>query len=93
MKEIKIDFSEIGSYDDFFQQLKEKIELPDHFGDNLDALFDVITGELEMPLTIELVNMDIIQLDMFADLISTMQDACDEVEGFDFSYFMEQFDK
>jgi RNAse (barnase) inhibitor barstar len=49
--EIYIDFLEIGDYEDFYAQLKEKLTLPEHFGDNLDALFDVITGELEMPLT------------------------------------------
>ena len=42
-----IDFTDIGDYEDFYVQLKEKIKLPDHFGDNLDALSDVISGELE----------------------------------------------
>ena len=42
--EIYIDFLEIGDYEDFYAQLKEKLTLPEHFGDNLDALFDVITG-------------------------------------------------
>ena len=56
--EVYIDFLEIGDYEDFYTQLKEKLTLPEHFGDNLDALFDVITGELEMPLHLEFVNQN-----------------------------------
>ena len=80
--EIYIDFLEIGDYEDFYAQLKEKLTLPEHFGDNLDALFDVITGELEMPLHIEFVNMSVEQLEIFEDLLTTLEDAEEEVEGF-----------
>ena len=57
MNTIYIDFSEIGDMEDFYAQLKEKIELPEYFGDNLDALYDCISGDLEMPLHIEFVNI------------------------------------
>ena len=90
--EIYIDFLEIGDYEDFYAQLKEKLPLPEHFGDNLDALFDVITGELEMPLYLEFVNMSVEQLEIFEDLLTTLEDAEDEVEDFTFSYFLEQYE-
>lgn len=90
--EIYIDFLEIGDYEDFYAQLKEKLPLPEHFGDNLDALFDVITGELEMPLHLEFVNMSVEQLEIFEDLLTTLEDAEDEVEDFSFSYFLEQYE-
>ena len=90
--EIYIDFLEIGDYEDFYAQLKEKLTLPEHFGDNLDALFDVITGELEMPLHLEFVNMSVEQLEVFADLLTTLEDAEEEVEGFTFSYYLEQYE-
>ncbi len=90
--EIYIDFLEIGDYEDFYVQLKEKLTLPEHFGDNLDALFDVITGELEMPLHLEFVNMSVEQLEIFEDLLTTLEDAEDEVEGFTFSYYLEQYE-
>ena len=77
--EIYIDFLEIGDYEDFYAQLKEKLTLPEHFGDNLDALFDVITGELEMPLHLEFVNMSVEQLEIFEDLLTTLEDAEEEV--------------
>lgn len=90
--EIYIDFLQIGDYEDFYAQLKEKLPLPEHFGDNLDALYDVITGELEMPLHIEFVNMSVEQLEIFEDLLTTLEDAEDEVEEFTFSYYLEQYE-
>ena len=90
--EVYIDFLEIGDYEDFYAQLKEKLTLPEHFGDNLDALFDVITGELEMPLHLEFVNMSVEQLEIFEDLLTTLEDAEDEVEEFTFAYYLEQYE-
>lgn len=90
--EVYIDFLEIGDYEDFYAQLKEKLTLPEHFGDNLDALFDVITGELEMPLHLEFVNMSVEQLEIFDDLLTTLEDAEDEVEDFTFAYYLEQYE-
>lgn len=92
MKEIYIDFVNIGDYEDFYEQLKSKLELPEHFGDNLDALSDVISGELEMPLHIEFVNMSVDQLELFEDLLTTLEDLEDEVEKFSFSYYLEQYE-
>ena len=90
--EVYIDFLEIGDYEDFYAQLKEKLTLPEHFGDNLDALFDVITGELEMPLHLEFVNMSVEQLEIFEDLLTTVEDAEDEVQDFTFAYYLEQYE-
>jgi ribonuclease inhibitor len=84
MKTIYIDFTNIGDDEDFYAQLKEKITLPEHFGNNLDALSDVITGGLEMPLHIEFVNMTVDQLETF-------EDAEEELDGFAFTYFLEQY--
>lgn len=92
MKTIYIDFTDIGDYEDFYAQLKEKITLPEHFGDNLDALSDVITGALEMPLHIEFVNMTVDQLENFEDLLIVLEDAEEETEDFTFTYFLEQYE-
>ncbi|MBW3521335.1 barstar family protein [Chryseobacterium sp. NKUCC03_KSP] len=92
MSTIYIDFTEIGDYEDFYTQLKEKIKLPEHFGDNLDALSDVISGELEMPLHIEFVNLSVDQLELFEDFLITLEDVEDEVEDFTFTYFLEQYE-
>lgn len=91
-KTIYIDFVDLGDYEDFYAQLKTKLTLPDYFGDNLDALYDVISGDLEMPLHIEFVNMTVDQLETFEDLLTALEDAEEEVEGFTFSYYLEQFE-
>ncbi|WP_294201712.1 barstar family protein [uncultured Chryseobacterium sp.] len=92
MSTLYIDFTDIGDYEDFYAQLKEKLPLPEYFGDNLDALSDVITGGLEMPLHLEFVNMTVDQLEIFEDLLTTLEDAEDEVEDFTFTYFLEQYE-
>ncbi|WEK71605.1 MAG: barstar family protein [Candidatus Chryseobacterium colombiense] len=92
MKTIYIDFTDIGDYEDFYAQLKEKLPLPEYFGENLDALSDIITGELEMPLHLEFVNMSIDQLEIFEDLLTTLEDIEDEMEDFTFTYYLEQYE-
>ena len=92
MKTIYIDFAEIGDYEDFYAQLKEKLTLPEFFGDNLDALNDFISGFSELPLHIEFVNLSVDQLETFEDLLLTLEDAEEEVEDFSFTYFLEQYE-
>jgi ribonuclease inhibitor len=92
MKNIEIDFTNIGDNEEFYAALKEKVQLPEYFGDNLDALSDVISGDLEMPLNLEFTNMSVDQLETFEDLLETLEDLENEVVGFSFSYFLEQFE-
>ena len=91
MKTIYIDFSEIGDEQDFYQQLKQKLSLPENFGDNLDALYDSLTGFVELPLHLEFVNMSVNQLEDFETLLETLEEANEAIEGFSFTYFLEQF--
>lgn len=92
MKEVYIDFAEIGDFEDFYTQLKSKLELPEYFGDNLDALWDSLTGFVELPLHIEFVNMSVDQLETFEDLLTTLEEAEDELEEFSFAYYLEQYE-
>ena len=92
MNTVFIDFTDIGDYDDFYAQLKEKLTLPEFFGDNLDALYDSLTGFVELPLHIEFVNMSVDQLETFEDLLVTLEDADDELDDFTFTYYLEQYE-
>lgn len=92
MKEIYIDFTDIGDYEDFYAQLKSKLDLPEYFGDNLDALWDSLTGYIELPLHLEFVNMSVDQLENFEDLLTTLEDAEEELENFTFAYYLEQYE-
>ncbi len=92
MKEIYIDFTNIGDYEDFYTELKSKLDLPEYFGNNLDALFDSITGYVVLPLHLEFVNMSVDQLETFEDLLVTLEDADDELDDFTFTYYLEQYE-
>ncbi|MGZ5188898.1 MAG: barstar family protein [Kaistella sp.] len=92
MKTVYIDFTEIGDYDDFYTQLKEKLPLPEFFGDNLDALYDSLTGFVALPLHLEFVNLSVDQLETFEDLLVTLEDAEDELDDFTFAYYLEQYE-
>ncbi len=91
MKKIYIDFSDLGDYEEFYDQLREKLTLPEFFGDNLDALHDFLTGFVELPLHLEFVNMNVEQLETFEDLLVTLEDAEEELEDFTFAYFLVQY--
>ena len=92
MKTVYIDFTDIGDYDDFYSQLKEKLTLPEFFGDNLDALSDSLTGFVALPLHLEFVNLSVDQLETFEDLLVTLEDAEDELDDFTFAYYLEQYE-
>lgn len=49
---VVLDGKKVASMDDFYDALASQLALPDHFGRNLDALWDVLTGDVEGPLEI-----------------------------------------
>jgi ribonuclease inhibitor len=42
----------IRSLDDFYDQILKRLSLPEHFGRNLDALWDVLSTDVEGPFEI-----------------------------------------
>lgn len=92
MNTVYINFTNLGDYEDFYTQLKEKVSLPEFFGNNLDALYDFVMGFVDHPLHIEFVNMSVEQLEIFEDLLVTLEDADEELENFTFTYFLEQYE-
>ena len=76
--------------DDFYQTAVKELTLPDYFGNNLDALWDVFTGEIELPIKIEFENLTLEKLDEFEYLIDLFQDACVELgyDNFQFEYYL-----
>ncbi|MFD0717491.1 barstar family protein [Paenibacillus sp. GCM10027626] len=52
MREVILDGGKINSRDQLHAFLKEALELPEYYGDNLDALWDCLTEEAGMPLTV-----------------------------------------
>ena len=81
MKKIEIDFENITTKEEFYELFKSKIELPEYFGDNLDALWDVITAYLELPLKVRFLNFNDKKLDFFVSLKELFNDAERELNG------------
>lgn len=58
MKTIIIDGKSINNKESFHKHLKLQMGLPEYYGNNLDALWDCLTGEIELPLEIIWKNFD-----------------------------------
>ena len=39
--------------------LKSEFNFPDYYGNNLDALWDCLTGDIKLPVTLEWIHFDI----------------------------------
>lgn len=83
-RDAKFDFNQIHSIGDFYHEARPQLELPSYFGNNLDALYDMITGHLEMPLEITFLNLSPAQITAFHDLLVTLREAARNTKGFTF---------
>ncbi len=55
-KIVKIDFKNIKTKEDLHNLLREKLEFPNFYGMNWGAFWDSITGLVEMPENLSLLN-------------------------------------
>ena len=53
VKRCRLNGKAIRSLDDLYDQLSIQLALPEHFGRNLDALWDVLSTDVEGPFEIE----------------------------------------
>lgn len=58
MKTFTVDFTNVKTYDDFYEAFIKGLKLPDWFGKNSDALWDMLTGYIECPATIYLKGLN-----------------------------------
>ncbi|WP_339784483.1 barstar family protein [Paenibacillus sp. FSL R7-0313] len=56
MNTVILDGEDFASSAELHQQLKVKLKLPDFYGGNLDALWDCLTGTVELPLELRWTN-------------------------------------
>lgn len=90
MKEVKFDFDRIGTTEDFYAAAISQLNLPAHFGNNLDALWDCVTGDMPLPVAVRFINMSMSQLETFDKLITLFEDAADELEeSLSFEYYLQ----
>ena len=81
MKKIKIDIKNIDNEKEFYEIIRNKLDLPEYFGDNLDALWDSITGYIELPIKIRFLNFNNKKSDFFISLKEVFIDAEKELNG------------
>ncbi|MEK3823366.1 MULTISPECIES: barstar family protein [Paenibacillus] len=85
MNIIQIDGRYLLNRESLHQLLQDKLQLDEYYGHNLDALWDALTGEVKMPLTIRWSHFDISRekLGDYADqVLDLMREAEQEIEEF-----------
>lgn len=82
MNNVSFDFAKIADVDDFYRQFAHKFALGEQFGGNLDALWDALTGMVELPLRVTFRHLaqhaDAAQ---FEQVIAVMREAEQELAG------------
>jgi len=84
MRTVLINFSECTSKTEFHNEIKNSLNLPDWYGANLDALWDILTGMIELPtqITIEYLPKEAPSketLTAFRRIVDTFIDASKEI--------------
>jgi len=77
MQIICLDFREIESREELHDFLERNLELPEYYGRNLDALYDVLTEESEETV-ISVTGIDDETLGYFKACVSVLRDAARE---------------
>lgn len=84
---VVIDGDNFDSVENLHLYLKRSLKLPAHYGNNLDALWDCLTGHIELPLTLIVKSIDFGQSQIggyLKLLLSVLERADNELDGFSF---------
>ncbi|MCK9782449.1 MULTISPECIES: barstar family protein [Enterobacterales] len=78
MKQVIFDFKRLVDRDAFYHDFALQFQLDDKFGDNLDALWDVLMGGIALPVSIVFKHFPHHSRD-FQPLVQLMQEAENEL--------------
>ena len=82
MKKYIFNRNEFTWAEEFYDIIKKKMELPDYFGCNADALWDMLTGYIDTPCEIVLVGFgqeeNVYNKNFLQRIISCFEDAAKE---------------
>lgn len=56
MKEFVINLGGVNTYGEFYQAIIQGLQFPDWCGDNPDAIWDLLTGYMEYPAQISVID-------------------------------------
>jgi ribonuclease inhibitor len=86
MNNITIDFSDVNNQRQLHALLKRALSLPDYYGENLDALWDMLGGWIDTPVKLKLNGLSHLrrQLGTLGDqVIDVFHKASIEIPGID----------
>jgi ribonuclease inhibitor len=85
MKEITFDSLHVKSIGELHRELARSLNFPGHYGMNLDALYDCLSGEIVLPLRIIWRNYHVTRAKVGKDalkVLKVMKDFAKEESGF-----------
>jgi len=85
MSTVIIKSGEFSNIDELHLLLKERLQLPEYYGNNLDALWDCLTGWIELPITLEWIGYENSRQkigEYAVKLAKILQEAEQEIDGF-----------
>ncbi|BEM35100.1 hypothetical protein FUU19_21440 [Serratia sp. Lou2A] len=81
MAKVEFDFEQIQDVPAFYRDFAHKFALGEGFGANLDALWDVVTGDIGLPVEIEFTHLNARSKRRFGAIILLFEEAEEELEG------------
>ncbi len=88
MKKVVFDFNHIPDLAAFYADFAQQFGVGEHFGANLDALWDEVTGGITLPVEIDFTNLSAARKRKFGSLVLLFEEAEEELDGaFTFNLF------
>jgi len=88
-KKVRLAGKSIRSLDEFYGEIAKKLRFPEHFGRNLDALWDVLTTDIKGPLELAWEDSELSKKSMgkdFEKVAALLRDVGKEREDFKVSF-------
>ena len=85
MTRVSLDGDKIGSVEELHAAIRTAFEFPEHYGGNLDALWDCLTDYVDGPVTVEWSSFEKCKSslgDYVDNVVTVFRDAEDEIDGF-----------
>ena len=64
---IILDGKKMSNLDELHREISEKLDFPDYYGCNTDALWDCLTGWVDLPLDLVWTDFDLVEKNLGAD--------------------------
>ncbi|GGD81841.1 barstar family protein [Paenibacillus nasutitermitis] len=82
---VELKQSEADQYRNVHEWLRQELDLPEWYGENLDALWDCVTGHLPKPMTIRWIA-DSRHESSYSAIVEVFREAADQDDEISFEY-------